>query len=334
MSIKCGYTINRVVSRINHYIDKLDLNLEGYNVLTEVGSGLYNYTPIIPMLAGANRVMAWTRDSVYGKADDIIAECRLKLNKMGYDDSIEFFNGTLNKYHLKQADIITNSGFLRPLNEEKLKHVKQTVAIPLMYESWELRKEDINIDYCQTNNIKVAGTNENHDIINVFNHIGPLAVKMAFEAGYEVYGNNIIIWSDDNFGNVITEAFAKMNPKNLLMTTNISEVKKQIVDTDFIFVSDYDEKRSYTNNNFFGLKELSLLNSDFGLVHLYGDLDYKEIKRMGISLSPSKNGHAQKMSFTLNHLGINPFIALITAGFKVGQYLLENDFNNDLVQIV
>lgn len=332
MRIEQEYSINRVVSRINKYINKLELNLDGYNVLTEVGTGLYNYIPIIPVLAGANHVMAWTRDSVYGKADDIISDCRMKLDKIGYSGSIEFFSGALDKDHLKQADIITNSGFLRPLDEEKLQFAKDSAVIPLMYENWELRENDIDIKYCLSKNIKVAGTNENHDIINVFNHIGPLAIKMAFEAGYEILGNNIIVWSADDFGNVITKAFKSLNPNSLLMTTDFNQVKKLIKDTDFVFISDYDEKRSFTNNNFFGLKELCPLNPNVGLVHLYGDLDYKEIKKMGILLFPSKNGYAQKMSFTLNHLGINPFIALLTAGFKVGQYLLNHDYKNSLIQ--
>ncbi len=58
----------------------------------------------------------------------------------------------------------------------------------------------------------------------------------------------------------------------------------------------------------------------------------KKLKKMGVSIYPLKNGHSESMSFTLNHIGINPFIALITAGFKVGQYLLENDYKNSLVQ--
>ena len=88
---------NRIVSKINYYINKLDLNLSGYDVLTEVGSNLYNYTPLIPLLAGANHVMAWTRDSKFGKSNDIIAECKMKLDTVNNVNSINFFEGTINK---------------------------------------------------------------------------------------------------------------------------------------------------------------------------------------------------------------------------------------------
>ena len=41
-----------------------------------------------------------------------------------------------------------------------------------MYESWELRDEDVSIDYCTKRGIKVVGTNENFNDIKVFQHIG------------------------------------------------------------------------------------------------------------------------------------------------------------------
>ena len=333
MEIKNFDPTLRVISKIKYYINYLNLNLNGYKVLTEVGSDLYNYIPIIPILAGAEKVMVWTRDSIYGKADHLITDCQKKINNISNYPNVEFFKGKINKIHLKDADIITNSNFLRPLNKAKLQYSKKEVAIPLMYEKWEIRKKDIDISDCLKNGIRVGGTNEDYEKINVFNHIGPLAIKMVFEAGYEIYENNIVIWSDDNFGNVIKEAMMALNPKNLLMTTDIEKVKKEARNIDFIFLADYDEKRSFSNDSFFQLKEISALNPHFGLVHLYGEVNYVETKKLGICCYPKKNGISQAMSLTLSHIGINPFVALVTAGFKVGQCLLEKDYDNEIVQL-
>tara|TARA_B100001113_G_C21092092_1_gene614832 strand:+ start:672 stop:1676 length:1005 start_codon:yes stop_codon:yes gene_type:complete len=330
MNINSDYSTSRVFSRINHYIDKLGLNLEGFNVLTEVGSGLYNYTPIIPILAGANSVMAWTRDSSFGKADDIIAECRIKLDKMGYEDSIEFFKGSINKNHLKNANIITNSGFLRPLNKEKLKHVKQTTVIPLMYELWELRQGDIDIDYCTARGLKVAGTNEYYKDISVFEHVGYLALKMAFEAGYEILNNKIIIWSDDKFGEEVENTFNCLNPLKIIKTTDFEVLKKNIQDVDFIFICDYDEMREYLTPDFFGLDELVKINSHFAIIHLYGKIDKKNFDK--ITIYPPKSGLSKTMSFTLAHLGLNPFVALQVAGFKVGEMMAKQNLKSNLMQ--
>ena len=39
------------------------------------------------------------------------------------------------------------------------------------------------------------------------------------------------------------------------------------------------------------------------------------------------------MSFTLSYLGINPFVGLMAGGFKVGEYLLKENYTNDMIQI-
>ena len=62
---------HRAIEIIEQTIKSLDLNLKSYVVLTEVGSNNYIYTPIIPLLAGAKRVYAWTRDSSYGSGEEI-----------------------------------------------------------------------------------------------------------------------------------------------------------------------------------------------------------------------------------------------------------------------
>ena len=45
---------------------------------------------------------------------------------------------------LEDADIVTNSGHLRPLDEEAVGRMKPGAAIPLMYEAWELRPDDVD----------------------------------------------------------------------------------------------------------------------------------------------------------------------------------------------
>ena len=62
----------RALNIINDTIKSLELNLNSFVVLTEVGSNNFIYTPIIPLLAGAKKVYAWTKDSSYGKSEDIV----------------------------------------------------------------------------------------------------------------------------------------------------------------------------------------------------------------------------------------------------------------------
>ena len=65
----------RALNIINDTIKSLELNLNSFVVLTEVGSNNFIYTPIIPLLAGAKKVYAWTKDSSYGKVKILSKRC-------------------------------------------------------------------------------------------------------------------------------------------------------------------------------------------------------------------------------------------------------------------
>jgi hypothetical protein len=325
---------SREINFIQKKISQLSLDLRGFTVLTEVGSGLYNYMPVIPLLAGANKVMAWTRDSNYGKASSVIEKCLNLLPDTYCKDNLEFHEGSINHDHLKTADLITNSGFLRPLNKDKLKAVKETAVIPLMFEKWEFRDDDLDLDYCKKKGIKVAGTNESHPKLNVFKQVGHLGAKLAFNAGYEIYQNNIAVWSNDSFGEVISDVFQVLGARQITLTTDFRELLACASELDFIFIADYKETRCYNDISFFDWEEILCKNPSLGFVHLYGDIKYKEFSDAGLSTYPQYDGKAKCMSKTLNYLGINSFFSLMIGGFKVGSCLLNGNFDDDLVQIL
>lgn len=323
----------RVLSKIRNKIRELELDLTGYTILTEVGSSEYVFTPIIAALANADKIFAYTRNSRHGLAKENILKCSKILNSIGLHDKVEFYTGKVNKQHLEKADIITNSGFLRPLNENKLKYVKSTVVIPLMYEKWELRDSDIDINYCKKNNIKVAGTWENHPSLLVFNHVGPLAIKMALNAGYEVYENKIIVWSDDHFGKVVKEAFLNIGAKEVILTTDEIILEQNFKNVDFIFICDYDEIREYGTEEFINFDNLSNKNKNFGIVHLYGKINYNKHKNSLTNIYPPSDGSPSLMTFTLSHVGINPIVNLQVSGFKVAESLKKKN-KCDFAQII
>lgn len=317
----------KALRQIRDCIRVLELDLSGYEVLTEVGSNNYLYTPLIASLAGASKVNAWTRDTKYGKASDIINECEAIRKHFEIKTNISFHDIDSQRIsHIESADIITNSGFLRPLNSDKLKHCKKTAVIPLMYEAWELRREDIDIEYCNKTSIKVAGTWENHPSIGVFNSIKHLAIKLSLEAGYEVYQNKIIVWSDDEFGEVSKRGFEEFGAKEVILTNSYQELVRNAEGVDFIFLCDYDEERKYLSekNGIFDLTELQSINQTIGIVHLYGDVDYNAFNHK-VSIYPNKNGFAKAMSETLGYLGLKPIINLQVAGFRVAQEMLSGN---------
>ncbi len=323
----------RAIHLIRQAVKSLGVDLSDQVVLTEVGSNNYLYTPIIAALCGARQVYAWTRDTAYGKARDISDECQMIARHLGVDGSINFALNAKPEEHVRQANIITNSGFLRPLNEQLLsKADPQNCVIPVMYEAWELRDSDLDIDYCRTQGFKVAGTWENHPSIGVFDGCGPLAVKLAMEAGFEVYQNHIIVFSEDDFGKGTAECFEKFGASKVTMTTDPEVVWQQAETADFIYFCDYHEQRTLLGHNgLFDLQRLASINSAIGVVHLYGEIDNQVVKAHGLRVYPDKPGKALTMTESLAYLGQRPVINLQVAGFKVAQCLAQK-IEHSLVQ--
>lgn len=321
----------REISLIRKSIQKLELNLSGKTVLTEVGSHNYLFTPIIALLANAEKVYAWTADSPYGDAEEIKENCAAIARELQINSRLIIETNKINTQHIQDADIITNSGFLRPLNENFLKHVKNAV-IPLMYEKWELREEDVDVDYCLSHKIKLAGTWESHPKINVFSGVGPLAVKLALDAGLEVYNNTAFIWSDDDFGEETAKAFNNFGVKKVYRSIVPEELYQHVAECDFVYFCNYNENKPiFGADGVLDLERIKQLNPAIFIIHLYGDISFPLLKNNNIKTFPERSGKPSVMTETLGYLGVMPIIDLQVAGFKVGECLL-NDTDHDLVQ--
>ena len=310
----------RALRIIEGAIKKLNLNLSGQIILTEAGSGFYRFTPIIALMAGAEKVIAYTGDSAYGLASEIRKSTYNLASHLNINDKLTIRQNKLTENDFEIATIITNSGYLRPLDKSKLNNVNTKCVIPLMFEAWEIRDEDIDIEYCRESKIKVAGTWENHPLINVFSGIRVLAVKLALEAGYEIISNKIAVWSDDHFGEEAVAGFKAMGAQDVFMTTDYSELQDRLVDIDFVFVCDYSETRPYFGRE--GIWEKTDFEngtSPAGIVKLYGDFPANFP-----TIYPLRYTVPKQMSATLGHLGPKLIIDLQVAGFRVAQHMLEN----------
>ncbi len=324
--------INRALALIKRLIKQLDLNLKGYKVLTELASNAYFFTPLIALMAGADQVYIWCKDNAYGKADELKQDFDDLIRAHNLPANYEISSNCRNNEHIASADIITNLGNIKPLNTDFIAKTKSNISVPLMYDAWEYREGEIDLDLCKRKNIKVAGSWESHPDIKVFESIGALALKMAFEAGYEIYCNNIMVWSDDDFGRVILDYYKQFNPNEITLTNDTDIFYKKLDKLDFIFLTDYSETRHFFGEKgIFDIDRIIGRNPDLGIVHLYGEVDFHMLNENGINVFPAYNGRAKYMSITLAHLGLSPTLALNTAGLKVGE-LLSRNIESDLCQ--
>lgn len=318
-------------------IDMLRLDLSKHIVLTEVGSGLFAYTPIIAALAGAARVFAWTRDTPFGGAAAVVEECQRLAELADVDASAIVFSANARpSEHVAQATIITNSGHVRPLDGSLLRCADATrVSIPLMYEAWELRATDIDIDYCRQRGIPVAGTFENHPDLKIFDCCEQLLLKLCMEAGYEISGNRVIVWSNDHFGQLALSGLNKLGAAEIIQTTDVQTLYQHANDADFVMFCDYMSRRCLIGEGGeIDARRLFAANPALGIVHLCGDIDDALVKACGLGISPDERGLPVRMSRTLAHLGPRPVLLLQAAGLKVGQLLSERRWDDPLVQLL
>ena len=177
---------------------ELELELAGRVVVTEAATGAYGVTPVLAALAGAREVHAVAGDSRFGTEEEAIASTENLAAAAGVGDRIELLTSK-DAAPLEDADIVTNSGHLRPLDGPTVARMKPGAAIPLMYEAWELRSQDVDLAACRLRGIRFAGTNERHPAVGVFSFLGLMAMKLLTDAGVAVCSSRLLLLCDNPF---------------------------------------------------------------------------------------------------------------------------------------
>jgi hypothetical protein len=193
-----GLHPQRLASLAESAVTRCSLDLSGAVVVTEGATGAYVVTPVLAALAGAKRVFAVTHSTPYGTVDDVSAQTYEVARRLGVADLIRIVTD-LPMELVAQADIVTNSGHVRPINAAVIEHMKPNAVIPLMYEAWEFRDADVDLDACRRKGILVGGTNERHPDVDVFSFLGLMAVKQLLDAGVAPYLSSVLLLCDNAF---------------------------------------------------------------------------------------------------------------------------------------
>ena len=317
----------RIEKIINRTISIFNLDLSGFTILTEAATGYYVLTPIIAALAQADNVLALTRDSKYGKANDVCKETMKVAGIFNVDEKIHVINDR-NDNRIGRADIITNLGFVRPIDSNFLDRVKKTAVIPLMWETWEYRTEDLDIDECRRFEIPVLGTNEHHPDLRIFDYIGYIAFKLLLEAEIELLNTKIALIGQGEFAeqvkNKLQTASADVYSISLESSTKkiTDSDKSKLKQTDALIVVEHHERKLLIGEK--GLitaEELSALNNYITVIHICGNVDQDSLKECGVRCWPNSFAPAGFMSVGTDYVGPTPLIKLHTAGLKVGECL-------------
>jgi len=317
----------RCLCLVQKSIRKFDLNLSRLKVLTEAASGYYALTPLIAAMAGAERVYALTRDSRYGNAE-AVSKLTMTLAK-GWDieDRIDVLVSREDA-RIGLADIITNLGFVRPLDAYFLGRLKRNVVIPLMFETWEYREGDLNLPECRKLGIPVLGTNEHHPDLRTFEYIGLVAMKLLFEIGIEVFRSNIIVMGSGEFAEQVILSLRAANATVTFLSTEkeINFVSKSawqsLKEAEAVVVVEHQSHNMLIGKaGLIKAEDLYDINPLLVVIHICGGVDQDALDAVHLRYHPTRFAPPGKMSVTTDCLGPKPLVDLHTAGLKVGEEL-------------
>ena len=313
----------RVERLIHEAIEAFELDLTGITVLTEAASGAFVVTPLIAARAGAF-VVAVTRDSRYGTANDVVEYATDWATRLGVRDSIAFHVGS-SRDRAPDAQLITNLGFVRPIDEAFLSSAQSGAVVSLMCEPWEARRTDVDVLACRAAGVPVLGTDEHDPRLRTFHFVGVLALRLLLELEIEVLLGTIVVISSEPFATPIVETLRSLGADVTLVdvTADGDLASRRIVDVcrraDAIVVAEHRDRRVLIGGDT-GLPVDLLDAAGTAVVHIAGAVEDPERRLRKLPAGESEPGI---MTVTTDLVGPRPVIGLHTAGLRVGQLLVE-----------
>jgi hypothetical protein len=314
-----GLAPRRLVRLMADAVAECGLDLSGRVVLTEAATGAYVVTPVLAALAGADRVLALTRPTRYGTVAEVAAATSRLAQQAGVADRITVTTERSAQL-VGRADIVTNSGHLRPIDRQMVSWMRPTAVVPLMFEAWEAQAGRIDLDLAalRARGIAVAGTNERHPAVDVFSYLGLMAVKLLLDAGVAAYRCRIAVLCDNPFRDYLARGLAGAGAQ-VVVAASVAEL-------DFPWVPEVVLVACRPRG------EPVLSPADVGVLaqrcpgalvaQYWGDVDRGELAAAGLGCWPADPPSAGHMAVLPSHVGPEPVVRLQAGGLKVGQVLL------------
>ena len=327
------FSIRRFKRLLREHIERFELDLSGLIIFTEAASGYYMLTPAMCQMAGAKHVHALARTSRYGTADEVISASRKLMAELDCGKNITF-HFTKNVKALGESDIIMNAGAVRPIDEYIVGLLKPTAVVPLMWETWEFRPEELDIKACKARGILVMGTDEIE--LDRFPFAGYLPLKLLFQSDVEVFKSKLLLIGSGRSGTGMATVFHKngFDFKWVNFDSNLpSELKKYQIDyrdkgsllkyisqVDAVVCFEHLHNRPViAQDGIFSPQEMHAANDSLVLVHVSGVIDFDEIMKQGVRIHPGVRVPFGTMSIGTWEMGPRSIIELTMAGIKVGE---------------
>lgn len=324
-------TIDRRIDRIfRRCIADFSLDLSGLTVFTEAATGAYLYTPILAAVAGAKRVFAVTRDSRYAPKEEVERLTREAAAAWNVDDRVTVrFEKSVED--VSAADIVTNSGFVRPIDARMVSWMKPTAVVSLMWEPWEFRPEQLDLLACRQHSILVMGTHEGNPPLSMYEYGGFFALKMLFELGLEGHKTRVIILGGaPGLGAAMHTHFRAVG-MDVAWFADDNAAARPYADLDAFFreagarydaviVAEHNLPRPILGaGGLLSYDRILATNPGIRIGVISGNVDAEGLRNSGLTYFPPVIQPWGLMSYQAGDLGPLPVIELYAGGLKVGE---------------
>ena len=306
----------RLARLVDEAVVRCAIDLTGAVVLTEAATASYAVTPVIAARAGASRVYAVTRSTRFGSVDQVRAETLELARLLGVDNRIQVVDEK-RRAIVEDADIVTNSGHVRPLDAEMIAWMKPSAVIPLMYETWELRPADVDLAACRKRGLLVAGTNERHPAVDVFSFLGILAIRLLHDAGVAVFKSSVLVVCDNDFGPYIERGLSQAGAAVDLVRD--AAAGPAGVAYDVILVAMTPRPGPVLSES--DVRRIAATWPDAVVAQYFGDLDRALVASLGLSIWPVEAPRPGHMGILPAEVGPEPTLRLQSGGLKAGEVL-------------
>lgn len=311
-----GFSPVRLRTLMRLAVANTGLDMSGMTVLTEAATGAYAVTPVLAAMAGAKHVYAFTRSGRHGTVSDAKRQILELAAPLGVADRIQILE-KVGPEVLHNVDIVTNSGHLRPLTAELIAQLRGDAVIALMFEAWEFRREDLDIEACARRKIPVVGVNERHPAVDVFSFLGPLAVKQLHDCGLAVLGNSIGLLCDNDFLAPLQTGLTSLGA-NVETFKSVSEVRPGEWDAFVVALQPAATPRV-------GQVEAAHLAAcapaGAVVMQFWGDIDRAALARNGLAVWPMASVRQGHMGILLSEIGPEPIVRLQTGGLRAAEWV-------------
>jgi hypothetical protein len=315
----------RAVRLMRSMIRDLDIDLTGMNVLTEAASGPFAVTPVLAAMAGASRVVATGRGSSWGAYGEVREHLLQLAHQAGCAEVIEVSDRPAIE-HAPGMHIVTNLGFVRPINAALVARLPADSAVPLMWEPWEYRSEDVDLLACQARGIPVLGTNEGHPRLEIFAYLARVVERLLLERDIEVERSRLLLIASAPFGPAIEGGLRQSGADVVRVdptapTNWVAESSAVLPHFDAVVVAEHRSRAVIIGPG--GLPAQALVNAGVELIHLSGTIDADELATAKLHKHPPRHVRHGVMTVTTDYVGPRPVIDLHAAGLAVGAHLVR-----------